>query len=224
MIGLSFDVEPDFPPYYDTSKGVEGLGAITRILRKHGSDATFFVCADYLEKNPGILDLLKGFEIGCHSLRHIDLTKLSPLQLEGEILEAVECLEEYGLAPRGFRAPYARVNELVLKVVSKYFSYDSSLLFYQSLPEGVQIPEVPIFTGGKMMGVRPSLFKRTLDFPLESKVYFAHPWEFGGMDFSLIAKRRKAMAVFGYNRENYAKNLEFLLKKNPVRLMDLLKS
>jgi len=221
MIGLSFDVEPDFPPYYDTNKGIAGLKKITEILRKHKADATFFICADFLDKNPGILKHMKGFELGCHGLRHIDLTSLSIMQLEGEILEAVECFEEYNLAPAGFRAPYARVNGNVLKVIAKYFKYDSSLLFYQKKPEGVDIKEVPIYTGGKMFGLPSSIFKKTLHFPLERKVYFAHPWEFGGMNFKLIEAKRKKMKALGYQRENYVKNLELLLKKEPVRLSEL---
>lgn len=222
MIALSFDVEPDFPPYYNTNKGIEGLKRISEILSKHKADATFFVCADFLDKNPGILDYMKGFEIACHSLRHTDLTKLTEMQLECEILEAVECFEEYGLNPRGFRAPYARVNESVFRVISKYFEYDSSLMFYQKKPKKVEVKEIPIYNGGKLLGVRPSLFKKTLKFPLENKVYFAHPWEYGGMDFKLIAERRKKMKVFGYSRENYFKNLEILLGENPVRLAKLL--
>jgi peptidoglycan/xylan/chitin deacetylase (PgdA/CDA1 family) len=222
MIGLSFDVEPDFPPYYDTNLGIDGLRTITGILRERKADATFFVCADFLEKNPSILELMKGFELGCHGLRHVDLTKLSGMHLEGEVLEAVECFEEYGLTSRGFRAPYAQVNLEVLGVLSKYFEYDSSLLFYQKKPNGVDMREVPIYTGGKMMGISPALFGLTLKTPVKDKVYFAHPWEFGGMDFKLIEGKRRKMKVLGYARENYARNLETLLRKKPVRLSELL--
>jgi len=221
MIGLSFDVEPDFPPHYDTNKGIESLEKITGMLSEYKADATFFVCADFLDKNPGILDYVGGFEVGCHGFRHIDLRKLGELQLEGEILEAVECFEEHGLKPRGFRAPYAGVNESVLRVVSKYFEYDSSLMFYQKKPDGVDIKEVPIYNGGKLFGIKPSLFRRTLSFPLENKVYFAHPWEYGGLDFRLIAERRRKMRVLGYRRENYVRNLRVILEKKPVRLSRL---
>lgn len=222
MIALSFDVEPDFPPHYDTNKGIEGLKTVTAVLRERKADASFFVCADFLEKNPEILKYIEGFEIACHGLRHIDLTRLSGMHLEGEILEAVECFEEYGLKPRGFRAPYAAVNLEVLEVISKYFEYDSSLLFYQKKPGGVDIKEVPIYTGGKTMGINPLLFNLMLKTPIQNKVYFAHPWEYGGMDFRLIEQKRRKMKLLGYSRGNYVKNLETLLEKKPVRLSELL--
>jgi hypothetical protein len=95
-------------------------------------------------------------------------------------------------------------------------------LFYQKKPEGVDIKEVPIYTGGKTFGIKPFLFKKTLSAPLENKVYFAHPWEYGGLEFKLIANKRRKMRILGYNQENYFKNLETLLKKKPVRLADML--
>ncbi|MBM3309078.1 MAG: hypothetical protein FJY77_02390 [Candidatus Altiarchaeales archaeon] len=222
MIGLSFDVEPDFPPYYNTNRGLEGLKKVCEILLKHKADATFFICADFLEKNPGLLDYVKKFEIACHGFRHIDLRKLGDMQLEGEILEAVEIFEEFGLTPRGFRAPYAGVDSRVLTVLSKYFEYDSSLLFYQKKPEDADIKEVPIYTGGKTFGINPKLFNRTLDFPIENKVYFIHPWEYGGLDFKLIESKRKKMKLLGYSQENYLKNLETILKEKPVRLSEMI--
>jgi peptidoglycan/xylan/chitin deacetylase (PgdA/CDA1 family) len=221
MIALSFDVEPDFPPYFDSNKGIAGLKKVCDILHKSKSDATFFLCADFLEKNPVILDYMKGFEIACHGLRHVDLRNLGDLQLEGEILEAVEIFEEFNLAPRGFRAPYAGVDLRVLKVISKYFEYDSSLLFYQKKPKNVDIKEIPFYTGGKAFGIKPSLFKKTLSFPLENKVYFIHPWEFGGFDFKLVENRRKKMKILGYKQDNYMKNLEIVLKEKPVRVSEL---
>ena len=222
MIALSFDVEPDFPPHYKTFKGVEGLEKINSILREHKSDATFFVCAELLDSNPEIIEYMKDFEVGCHGLRHIDLTKLTEMQLEGEILEAVESFEEHELKPRGFRAPYARINETVFKVLSKYFEYDSSLMFYQKKPENLEIKEIPIFNGGKLFGIKPSLFRKTLSLPVENKVYFVHPWEYGGIDFKLIEKKRKKMKALGYKKENYVKNLETILKEKPVRISHLL--
>ena len=127
MIALSVDVEPDFPPYLNTNKGVQGLEKIVELLKTHDSSATFFVCADYIEKNPQVVDLLRGFEVGCHGLRHIDYTTLTEMQIEGEFREALEIYEEHNLNVKGFRAPYARVNKTVLEVASTFFDYDSSL-------------------------------------------------------------------------------------------------
>lgn len=219
MIALSVDVEPDFPPHLNTNRGIEGLKVICEMLRKYDAGATMFVCTDFLKNNPCIMDLVSGFEVGCHGLRHVDLTELSESRLESEILEALRIFREYGIEPSGFRAPYARVNSVVLKVIGKYFKYDSSLHFYNRRAE--QVREIPLFIGGKTFGISPHLFRPMLKFPLKNKVFFIHPWEYGGLDFHDILERRKNLRPLGYCQKNYFKNLEFLLKMKPLDLSGL---
>jgi len=220
MVSLSVDVEPDFPPHFDTNKGIDGLENICELLRRYKSNATFFVCADFLDKNPEIVDLIGDFEVGCHGFRHVDLTRLSEFAIEGEIRESLEIFEEHGFNPLGFRAPFARTNEKILHIIKRFFKYDSSLHFYESKPKGIF--EIPIFLGGKSFGVSPKLFNTCFSFPLKNKVFFIHPWEYGGLDFKELQSRRKRMMLLGYKSENYTKNLITLLKKKPRRLSDLL--
>ena len=231
---LSIDVEPDYPPHINTNHGIEGLKVICELIKKFNCGATAFVCARFLNENPGILDIMKGLEIGCHGLSHDNVTVLKPQEFEGQIKEALKIFGEFGIEPIGFRAPYAKVSGENLKVIAKYFEYDSSIDFYRVNALGevnkinkkynLNLIEFPLFLGGKSFGVSPKLFNLSLHLPVKNMIYFIHPWEFGGVEFEEIAKRRKNLKYFGYGRENYLKNIESVLEKKPQRIEKLLKN
>jgi peptidoglycan/xylan/chitin deacetylase (PgdA/CDA1 family) len=220
MIHLSVDVEPDFPPYINTLKGIDGLRRITTLLKDRDSDATFFVTAEVIAKKPGIANLIKDFEVGCHGLRHIDYTQIPLQEFERELSKAVRIMNSHGLKPTGFRAPYAKINGGMLQVVGKYFMYDSSKPFYKA--RFMDVEEIPIYTGGRVFGVHPVLFDLLLKVPLENKVFFIHPWEYGGLDFSEVMSRRRNLRFLGYSRENYLTNLDRILVEGSRRLSDLI--
>ena len=219
MMYLSVDVEEDFPPHLKSFKGFEGLKRIVGLIREYGCDATFFVTAEMVERKPEIVDLLKGFEVGCHGLRHVDYTKVPLAEFERDLSCAVDILKSHAIKPTGFRAPYARISEGMLKAVGRHFVYDSSKRFNEV--GFLDVEEVPIYTGGKAFGIRPSLFGILLKLPLGNKVFFIHPWEYGGLEFVEIASRRRGMGVFGYSQGNYLLNLRFLLSLGTRRLSEL---
>ena len=231
---LSIDVEPDYPPHINTNKGVLGMEKIYKLIKNSDSCATAFVCAEFLCKNPEILNFLDGFEIGCHGLRHDDVTTLTPLAFEKQIKEALKIFNEFGIEPKGFRAPYAKVSGKNLKIIAKYFNYDSSIDFYKfnavrkvkdiNKNYDLNLVEFPLFFGGKSFGISPKLFNISRYFPLKNKIYFIHPWEFGGLEFRKIAKHRNNLRYFNYNSENYFKNLGSVLKTKPQRIEKLLKN
>ncbi|ODS42808.1 MAG: hypothetical protein MSIBF_05895 [Candidatus Altiarchaeales archaeon IMC4] len=206
---LTIDIEEDFPPYLNTNKGVEGIKKIKELAGS--KKLTAFVCADFLAENPQILDYAKGWEFGCHGLRHVDYAKLPHDKVKSELEKSLEIFSEYGIKPKGFRAPYASVNETVLSVVAGLFEYDSSLGFFSRAkpPEGLK--ELPIFLGGKALGINPALFSVLMKMPVKNKVFFVHPWEVAGVEFSEIEKRRRIMKPFGYSRENYIINIKKVL-------------
>ena len=231
---LSIDVEPDYPPHINTNKGVLGMKKIYELIKKSGSCATAFVCAGFLDENPEILEYLDGFEIGCHGLKHDDITTIASSKFEKQIKKALKIFTGFGIEARGFRAPYARASEENLKVIAKYFEYDSSIDFYKFGALGkvnkinkkynLNLIEFPLFLGGKSFGVSPKLFNLSLHFPVKNKIYFIHPWEFGGVEFEEIAKRRRNLKYFNYKSENYFKNLESVLKTKPQRIEGLLRN
>jgi|GEM_PF-5214889 len=220
MNALTIDVEPDFPPHYVSFKGLEGLKRLSEAVRDGGCGATFFVCASLLEENPGVLDLLNGFEVGCHGLEHVDYTKLSGDEVDEHLVNSLDIFQNHGVKVLGFRAPYARVNEIVLSAVARYFKYDSSRNFWQSKPKNLK--EFPLFTGGKMFGVNPVLFKTACKIPVKDKVFFTHPWEYGGFDFERIIAKRQKMRILGYCKDNYSKNLDWILGNGTKNLKSLL--
>jgi peptidoglycan/xylan/chitin deacetylase (PgdA/CDA1 family) len=213
--------EPDFPPLYSTCMGSEGLKLIVVKLKGEKCNATFFVCAELIDSNPELVDILKGFEIGCHGFRHVDLAKLTEFQANAEIAEAVEVFEEHKVKAYGFRAPYCSVNYNVLNAVRTHFEYDSSMPFY-SFGRMPGIKEVPVYTGGKMLGISPTLFDVVRSLPVKNKVFFTHPWEYGGFDFNKIAERRRSLKAFGYSKDNYAKNLDAILEDKTCSVKELL--
>lgn len=231
---LSIDVEPDYPPYVNTALGIEGLKVICELIEKFKCGATAFVCAGFLDENPELPDIMEGLEIGCHGLSHDDVTALEPHEFERQIKESLKIFKKFGIHPRGFRAPYAKVSGENLKVIAKYFEYDSSIDFYKfdalgkvnkiNKKHNLNLIEFPLFLGGKSFGVSPKLFNLSLHFPVKNKIYFIHPWEFGGLEFDEISKRRKNLRYFGYCRENYLKNLKLVLETNPQRIERLLKN
>ncbi|MFH1403172.1 MAG: polysaccharide deacetylase family protein [Candidatus Altiarchaeota archaeon] len=217
---LSVDVEEDFPPHMGTLNGVEGLRKIAGLLAEHNSEATFFITAEILDELPDIADIVRGHEVGCHGLRHIDYSRMPKERFEEETLKAIDTLNSHGLEPVGFRAPYASINGGMLEVVGRHFRYDSSKRFYNPRPAGVR--EIPIYAGGKAFGINPIIFNIIRSAPIRCKVYFIHPWEYGGLDFNKISSRRRGMRLLGYSSGNYVENLAGLLKEGCVSISNLL--
>ncbi len=220
MIYLSVDVEQDFPPHYNTFNGIDGLTKIVKLLKKHECQATFFVTAELIRKKPGLLKVIEGYEIGCHGLKHIDYTKISLKKFDDHLKEAVAIFKEHDIIPTGFRAPYANINQDMLKVMGKYFLYDSSKQFHNS--SFMDVEEIPIFTGGKAFGISQHLFNLLLKAPVKDKVFFIHPWEYGGIEFDKIMDKRKNLRILGYSQDNYVKNLEKILSIGVTNLKEYL--
>lgn len=89
--------------------------AAAPILKEANFNATFYVVVGWLEK-PGYLSIRQirelqdmGFEIGCHSMTHANLTEIGPIHLHVEIADAKRKLEDilgrrvdHFSAPSGF--------------------------------------------------------------------------------------------------------------------------
>ena len=86
-------------------KVVNGIGKILELLRKHETQATFFVVGELLESNPELLDLIleNDHEIAFHTMKHtrIDSPNFKE-QFENEILIFKKLTDN---TSKGFRAP-----------------------------------------------------------------------------------------------------------------------
>jgi peptidoglycan/xylan/chitin deacetylase (PgdA/CDA1 family) len=68
-----------------------------------------------------------GWEIGCHSMSHPDLTKLDGDALSYEITESRKIIEnEVGVPVSSFAYPFGKENELVLQRIH-FANYDAAV-------------------------------------------------------------------------------------------------
>ncbi|MFZ4450301.1 polysaccharide deacetylase family protein [Salibacterium aidingense] len=84
---------------------------MAEFLSKQSIPAIFFVNGHFLQSEEGRKDLKKiadmGFEIGNHTMNHVDVSELSRQELEEEIGELNDIIEKItGEPPSFFRAPF----------------------------------------------------------------------------------------------------------------------
>ena len=106
MVALTFDDGPH-PTRTD---------ALLDILEENGAVATFFQVGQNLWKDPDAVRRAEemGCEIGSHSYRHADLSKLSAEAIAADLQQADEAfIEVLGHAPVLLRPPYGAVNSAV---------------------------------------------------------------------------------------------------------------
>ncbi len=95
----------------------DGPAPTTRKLLAYLADkqvrATFFMLGQQVETYPKLAKAVAtaGHEIGVHTWDHRDLTKLSPRQIDREIVSTIHVLrQDAGVTPRYLRPPYGAVN------------------------------------------------------------------------------------------------------------------
>ncbi|HEY5806068.1 MAG TPA: polysaccharide deacetylase family protein [Candidatus Saccharimonadales bacterium] len=87
------------------------------ILDRHNAKATFFLIGVHVSGNEEIVRRMhqSGHEIGNHTWSHRNLAQLSPQELKDDIARAQSAITAAGVpAPRLFRAPYGKVDPMVL--------------------------------------------------------------------------------------------------------------
>lgn len=109
---------------------------ILDILKKHNIKATFFLTGVWVELFPELARriAMEGHEIGNHSYKHPDMTKISHDEILESIIKGEEVIKKVtGVDPRPlFREPFGHWNENVFKAVgdagykySIYWSIDT---------------------------------------------------------------------------------------------------
>ena len=159
-------------PYEPVEHGAQ---AYISLFRETGIRATFFASGDVVEHHPAIIEavLSENHEVACHGWRHpyptLPYTERPPLltdvptpQLEDEFGRAVDLLNKIGVAPKGFRAMWYRIDARVLESVARFFDYDSSLsaktLAGMTLPDGLRELPVSTFPGTNIKIGTPIMF------------------------------------------------------------------
>ncbi len=150
---------PDDPAIRATSQGLE---FILDLLEEKGKRATFFLEAAVLSKlQRETVSRLSKHDIGCHGYAHEDFLGLATgytpsIDERIHVLRTARAIiSERIRPPKGFRAPYLRWdNELLKQVSSLGFQYDSSETIKQAITllpyETSGLVEVPLSTGKDM--------------------------------------------------------------------------
>ena len=137
-----------------------GLSRILTLLERYEIKSTFFVCGWVAESYPGHIDEinLAGHEIAAHGYLHENLDKLD---FNEEIIvheHTHQILEGMIGKVKGFRAPYWKLSESTLTILSEMgYVYDSSLMD-EDRPYVYSVPESP---------------KNLVEFPVE---WFLDDW------------------------------------------------
>jgi peptidoglycan/xylan/chitin deacetylase (PgdA/CDA1 family) len=72
----------------------------------------------------------RGVVLGAHSRTHADLTRMTPSELEDEVLGSADVIaREAGARPTLFAYPYGRVNSLVAAVVGSAYPFGCTTAF-----------------------------------------------------------------------------------------------
>ena len=131
---ISFDVEPDYPPYLGVSHmGInEGLPALLDLLKSENVPANVFFLAELCDDYPSLpKDVVRqGFHLRNHSVTH-DLLCVESFEKQLQLVRSsTESLNEAsGVRTTTFRAPNFSFNETTLRVLEKTgYLIDSSVL------------------------------------------------------------------------------------------------
>lgn len=90
---------------------------ISLILDQYGFKGNFYVIPVHLLIDDLKDMLLRGHEIGNHTYRHSDLTKLDSLNLDLAITKGKECIEKsFGMSCLSFAAPFHSNTPLIKKI------------------------------------------------------------------------------------------------------------
>ncbi|WP_226658092.1 polysaccharide deacetylase family protein [Guptibacillus hwajinpoensis] len=104
---------------FDDGPNPDVTPRVLKILKQHDAKATFFMLGSQVEKHPSLAAKVAqdGHEIGNHTDRHINLTKLEKSQLVKEVLNSRQEIEKAtGQTPTLIRPPYGEMNSEVEQV------------------------------------------------------------------------------------------------------------
>jgi len=160
---------------YKVPKGtfIEPLQRLLEIFEKHRVCSTFFVLGEAAESSLGMIEEIYdlGHEIASHSYWHRDLTRISLTELEKSEKENRHLLGKItGETPRGFRAPFFKINREILHSLERTgYSYDSSVV------PSIRIPGWMGHYGAPLHVYRVEMCKRFFEVPVAVFPYLHLP-------------------------------------------------
>lgn len=186
-VRLTFDIEPDCPPYLRSYRGIgEGVPTLLWLLREHDASATFFVTGEVARRFPDTVRRIvdEGHELGCHGDSHTRFSALSPQSARREIEEASASLRR-SAEVRSFRAPNLDFPDSYLPFLRDAgYTVDSSQGLHKlrgwtrevTITDGVR--RVPASISPSALRLPRVVRDALLPMLGEAPVLFFHPWEF----------------------------------------------
>lgn len=121
------------------------LELLMNVLDDYDAKATLPITATTFLHNPEILEVLdtKRVELAIHGYEHINYTKLPYETIITQLNEAINIFRRNRIDVYGFRAPYLKVNDNVIRAISESgLKYDSSYpLYFDVLPKNLKNSE-----------------------------------------------------------------------------------
>lgn len=163
MITLTVDVEEGFHGLWPSAHKnmirymhelpqgtfIEPLRNILKLFEREHVRSTFFVLGRIAESFPEIVEEIhdSGHEVASHGYFHVDLTKISLTEFEEMERKNCRILTKItGEMPRGFRAPFSRINPAIISLLSEIgYIYDSSVSPTLRIPGWWNYPDASLF-------------------------------------------------------------------------------
>jgi len=115
--------------------------AVVAALGEHGCSLTYPTPGRVVERHPAFFRRLQdaGAEIAVHSYDHVDLATYQSAQASEQLMRAARVFARHGVEARGFRCPYLRhTEELIRALPPAAFEYSSNLGFWWDIIEANQ--------------------------------------------------------------------------------------
>jgi peptidoglycan/xylan/chitin deacetylase (PgdA/CDA1 family) len=112
---------------------------LSKTLEEYNINATISIPSSILSHNTEILSIIDvdRIELAVHGCHHVDYTKLSAEVVASHLRRAIQIFEENEIEAYGFRAPYLKINDIVLKAIGDAgMIYDSSYpIYFDTIPK-----------------------------------------------------------------------------------------
>jgi peptidoglycan/xylan/chitin deacetylase (PgdA/CDA1 family) len=98
------------------------VGTLLDTLKKHNAKATFFLEGQYVKARPELAKRIakEGHQLGNHSYRHPDFTKIDEERIRSEIVETQRLVHKLtGKYPTTLRPPYGLYNDKVQQIATE---------------------------------------------------------------------------------------------------------
>ena len=154
---------------------------LASLLNKYSLKGTFYIPKVYLKEGLNkkqIRDIASQYEIGAHTLTHIDLIKAAPDNAKRQIAKSKEYLEDLlSRQIRMFAYPYGRYNSMIKKMVK-----DTGFKGARSLENLSTAYPGDNFNFGITLQISPQTFKKNFSLCFElAQLTFDYVYKNGGI-------------------------------------------